>query len=117
MIGEAKKRLGVSADEIEVEAGKELGRAIPAAGAEDGVNRGISKGGVEVGEAVGDRPCVVERARSEGVWCEDGIVPESTQAGEPGFNAGGNRGGGWRDDREACAGTEAGGPAQSRSNL
>src|SRR6185437_15111845 len=96
-----EKRLGIGADEIEVEAVKQIVGAVTAARGEDGANFGIGKGGVEIGEAIGGGCGEVRRVLAEGVRAGNGVVAAGAQGGDSLLNALGIGAAGGSDDGDA----------------
>src|SRR6185312_11493883 len=76
------ERLGIGADEIEVEAVKQIVGAVTAARGEDGANFGIGKGGVEIGEAIGGGCGKIRRGLAGGVVAGGRVVAAGAQGGD-----------------------------------
>ena len=102
------ERLGVGADEVEVEAVEQVVRSVAAARGEDGANFGIGKGGVQVGEALGGGSGKIRRLLAERVLAGDGVVSAGAQRGEPLLNALGSRAAGRSNDGDARSGGNGG---------
>ncbi len=74
VIAVGEEGFGILANEVEVEAFKQVVGAIAAAGSDDGCDVGIGEGGVEIGEALVGGAGEVGRMLAEGVRGGNGIV-------------------------------------------
>src|SRR6202050_3299842 len=86
VVAVCKERFGMAANEIEIEAAEQVIRSVAAAGTNDGGDRGVGKGVVQIGEAVFDRARKVRRVLAAGVFGGECVVAQSAQR----CNASGN---------------------------